>query len=146
MPTAGRLTAAVFFAVLAWYVTEVALAVMPSVYDRPGVPKWNAILAFGTAWTLFRKVEGTLWNGIVLSLTTAVVSMVLITLCHSAAMTFDAAWRGRTGSLINTFEKVFSNMGDMALHLVMSQQTMLTLLVGALGIGAAASVMERRFS
>ena len=146
MPTAGRLTAAVFFAMLAWYATEVAMSVMPSAYDRPGVPKWNAAISFFVAWSLFKRLDGTLWNGTVLSLTTAVISMILATLCHSAALTFDAAWRGRTGSLISTFEKVFANMGDMALHLILSQQAMVSIFAGALAIGVAAAIMERRFS
>ena len=146
MPTAGRLTGAVFFAALAWYATELALSVMPSAYDRPGVPKWNAILSFFVAWSLFKRLDGTLWNGMMLALTTAVLSMILATLCHSAAMTFDAAWRGRTGSLISTFEKVFANMGDMALHLVLSEQAMISIFTGAFAIGVAAAIMERRFS
>ena len=146
MPTAGRLTAAVLFALLVWYVTEKALAVMPSVYDRPGVAKWNALIALCTAWSLFRKIDGTLKQSTVLALTTSVIAIAVATLCHSCAMTFDAAWRGRTGNLITTFEKVFSNMGDMTLQFVLAQQAMATLFAGALAIAAAAAVMERRFS
>ena len=146
MPTAGRLTAAVFFAALAWLATDMAQSVMPAMYDRPGVPKWNAILAFVVAWSLFRRINGRLWNGVVLSMTTAVVAVIFAALVHSSAMTFAGAWQGRTGSLISTFEKVFANMGDMILHLLMAQQSVIAIFAGALAIGVAAAVMERRFS
>lgn len=145
MPTAGRMTAAVFFAVLAWYATEVALGVMPSVYDRPGVAKWCAVIGFWAAWTVFRKIDGSLRQSFVLSLSTAVLIAGVAALLHSASMTFSAAWQGQSGTLIATFERVFSTMGDIVLNLATAQQAMVAILAGALVIGAAATMMERRF-
>ena len=146
MPTAGRLTAAVFFAVLAWYVTDLAMTVMPSAYDRPSVPKWNALIAFCASWSVFRKLDGTIRHGLVLGLTAALLTTALITLCHSAALTFGAAWRGRTGSLLDTFESTFSTMGDIALFLLSSQETVIAAVVGALAIGIVSAMMQRRFT
>ena len=146
MPTAGRLTAAVFFAALAWAITDIALAVMPSVYDRPLVPKFNAALAAFVAWSMFGKLDGTLRHGVVLALSTAFLTAGMAALCHASTMTFAAAKRGRTGSLIDTFEAVFSMMGDILYYFVQSYQAVLVLVLGALAIGAVSALMQRRFT
>ena len=145
MPTAGRLTAAVFFAALAWYATEVALEAMPSVYDRPGVAKWNAVIGFWGAWTVFKKLDGTLRQGLVLGLSAVVLISGTAALIHSSALTVDAAWRGQTGTLLITFEKVFATMGDIVLSFATAQQALTATVAGGLLIGAAATMMERRF-
>ncbi|NCO85199.1 MAG: TrgA family protein [Rhodobacterales bacterium] len=145
MPTAGRLAAAVLFAALGWYVSQLIMAQM----DEGTQPVWyaeiNALIGVAMGWTVAGSRARGPWMAAVSYGLTATIAMVFwIIFLHSFVQMIKNSMRGSYGSNpSNALVDVFRLMMDTG-ALMSTSVIITTLLGGGILAGLVTEYVARR--
>lgn len=130
MPTAGRLAAAVLFAALGWYVSQLIMAEMEEGTQPAWYAEINAVIGLLMGWIVAGSRARGPWMAAVSYGLTATIAMVFwIMFLHSFIQMIKNAMRGTYGSNpSNALVDVFRLMFDTGA--MMSTSVIITTLVG----------------
>ena len=144
MPTAARLIAALFLAMLAWVVSE---QIKPLVDEDKAFENFNLInLAFAVAigWQVIGSRAGQgLSAAINNGLTGGVVLLFWCLLAHSAIRMFEISMQGRYGGAFEAFSAIYEMMVENWI-LIATPLIIGTLVIGSVASGVIAEMTNKR--
>lgn len=146
MPTFGKLVGAVWFGVLAWYVSGMIIPLLPEGIQAGWFREVNLLIGLYVGWSLVgpRAGDGYI-NSISHGLTALVVLVVLGLFINSFLQMIQVSFRDRLDGLGAAFEYVFEMFAKNGL-MIAKPDIALTLLAGGVGGGLVTEVLGRRFS
>ncbi len=143
--TAGKLVAALLFAGLAWYTSQLIKPLFPEGSD-PGWFEWtNLVVGFAVGWVVAGSRAGTGWMAsISYGLTTAVALVFWGLLLNCGAEMINLSLRkqydGPMDAVMGVFKLMIHNF-----QLMMTTQVVGTLLIGSMIAGLITEIAGRNF-
>ena len=145
MPTAGKAAAAVLYAALIWYASQLIKPLFPEGADTGLFAEVNAAIALVLGWRIAGSRAGTGWNASIsygLTTVVAITFSALFLQCF-AEMVRDSLKRRYDGpmeAIADVFEKMFGYFMMMATPEVLG-----TLLVGGIVAGLVTELVGRNY-
>ena len=146
MPTFGRLTGAVLYGALAWYVTLLIVPLFPEGVNLGLFQEVNTFFGLLAGWMVAGPRAGSGYNASISYGLTATVAMVVMALFfNSFVVMIEQSLRRRydgAGEAVTDVFGMFVEHGAM----MATQDIIVTLLVGGIGAGLVTEFFGRRFS
>lgn len=135
MPTAGRMVAAILYAGLAWWVSQMIEPLFPEGSDLGWFAEFNAAVGFVMGWTVAGKRAGGTWSAAIsygLTATAATVFWALFLHCFAEMIrkSMRRLYDGPFEALVDVFDLMFEYALLMAV-----QPVILTLVIGGIIAG-----------
>ena len=146
MPTMGRLTGAILFGALAWYVTNLIVPLFPEGTNLGLFQEVNTFFGLLAGWSVAGPRAGTGYVAAFSYGLTALVAMVVMALFfNSSVVMIEQSLRKRydgPGEAVTAVFEMFIEHGAMLL----TPEILTTLVVGGFGGGLITEFVGRRFS
>ncbi|TNC52725.1 TrgA family protein [Rubellimicrobium rubrum] len=146
MPTSAKLAAAVLFGVLAWFVSELVKPLFPESSGLGRFSEYNALIGLVIGWRIWGRRARTTWaNAVAYGLTSALATTLVTLFLHSlgrmVAQSFRRVYDGPMEALVDVAQLMIKN-GQM----ILTQEVVVTLLVGGVLGGLATEWVARNYS
>lgn len=145
MPTAARLVAAVLFAVLGWFVSELVKPLFPPEQQTGWFSEANAVIGFLVGWVFVGKRAGDTYSGALgYGITGALLLVIWGLFLHSFYEMIEKSLRKQYDDALEAVVAVFEIMikhGPVLIDPVVVG----TLLAGSMVIGLIVEFVGRRF-
>jgi hypothetical protein len=145
MPTAAKLAAAVIFAALAWWVSQMVKQLFPAGTDLGRFAEYNALIGAVIGWRVAGERARTTWpNAVAYGLTAALAMTFMALFLHCAAIminqSFQKVYEGPAEALIDIVRMMVENF-----QMIATPDVMGTLLVGGIVGGLATEWVARNY-
>jgi len=145
MPTAAKLAAAVLFAALAWFASELIKPLFPEGSDVGRFSEINAVIGAIAGWRVAGpRARTTLQGAVSYGLTTTIVMTVSALFLHSFAVMIRQSLRklydGPVEAVAGVFEIMFHNF-----MMIATPEVLGTILVGGMVAGLVTEWFGRNF-
>lgn len=146
MPTAGKLTGALLFAALAWYVSLLTVPLFPQNMDLGYFKELNAAVGVYCGWRIAGRRAGTGYvAAISYGLTTGVALVVIALFLNSSWLMLERSMRGHFHGPFEAVVTVFEIMLENA-ELMATPEIIGTLVIGSLLGGLVTDFIGQRYS
>ena len=130
MPTAAKLAAALLFAFLAWWVSQMVKPFFPEGTDMGSFSEYNALIGAVIGWRVAGERALTTWPNAIAYGLTASAGMVLMalfiySLARMLSQTLRKVYEGPSEALVDVVRIMMDNV-----HLVARPEILATLFVG----------------
>jgi hypothetical protein len=145
MPTSAKLAAAVLFAALAWWVSQLTRPLFPEGTDLGLFAEYNAAIGAVIGWRLAGAKAGTTWpNAVAYGLTASAGMVTMALLLYSTMLMLSQSTRkvyeGPVEALVDVVRIMVEN-----LHFVSTPEILATLAVGGVLGGLATEWVARNY-
>jgi len=145
MPTTGRLVAAVLFAALSWYVSELTKPLFPEGSDQGKMSEVNAAIGFFVGWLVAGSRARGPWSSAVgYGLTAAVAAFFWCLFLQSFAEMIVKSLRKQYDGPVEAVVSVFEIMLEFG-TLVATPQIIATILIGGIVAGLITESAARKY-
>jgi len=145
MPTSARLVAAILFAVVAWFTSELIKLLLPPETNFGWFTQANTVLGFLIGWVFVDKRAGYTYSGALgYGLTGGVLLIIWGLFMHSFWEMIERSLRKQYEGPVEAVMSVFELMFENALVLI-NPAVIATLLVGSMGAAILVEWIGRRF-
>jgi hypothetical protein len=145
MPTAAKLIAALLWAVLAWYTSQLIKPLFPEGTDVGWFAEVNALIGIVIGWQVAGSRAGGTWAAAISYGVTATVALVLWCLfLHSFAEMIRLSLRKLYEGPVDALVGVFALMVDYG-QMILDPQVIVTLLVGGIIAGILTEMAGRNW-
>ena len=145
MPTAAKLAAAIAFAVLAWWVSQMVKPLFPEGTNLGRFSEYNALIGAVIGWRVAGERARTTWSNAVAYGLTASAGMVLMalfiySLARMLSQTLRKVYEGPAEALVDIVRIMMENV-----HLLAKPEILATLFVGGVLGGLVTEWVGRNY-
>lgn len=146
MPTGGKLVGAFVFAALAWYASDLVIPLLPDGTPTGMFAPLNAIIGLLMGWRIMGKGAGVTYRqALGYGMTTVAATLFWVVLLWSAREMYRRSVRLYYDGPMEALQEMFQFMVEY-LHLIGTEQIVLTLIAGGILGGLLTEFFARRWS
>jgi len=145
MPTAAKLAAAILYAALAWWVSQMIKPLFPEGTDLGRFAEYNALIGLVIGWRVAGGRARTTWpNAVSYGLTSSLGTALMALFLHSASVMLSQTLRKVYEGPMEALVDIARIMAENA-HFVAAPQVLATLVVGGVLAGLATEWVARNY-